>query len=226
MEALNAVRAMIITEQLRATIDRLDEAVQLLVKGDLPGHEFRGNQWSESSSGSVGSDADSGELVYHATAIEYAQSIMKSGLRTSGKGCPKGVYASLDIGEAFAYGTNKAVEEFQKGVADKRYKPEDSKNVKVMLIVASKQQFPEQVYQDERPTIFRSKDNVPSSAMKRIEVYDYKAADRFRKVYENAKVDKRPLPKMPPPKPLEVIYRMAKAKDEDLFLCFGMMEKD
>ncbi len=162
--------------------------------------------------------------IYHSTAVEYAKSIMDKGLKATGKGCPKGVYASTQRGEAFSYGTHKAVEEFQKGVASGRYKPADSSQVKVLLIVADKSKFPETVYAGDKPTIFKSKEDVPPTAFNRVEVYNYKDAVDYRKKYDKYLDAGKNPPKMPPPKPVETIYKRSKAVTTKLFLCFGLVE--
>lgn len=169
------------------------------------------------------------EEVYHATANDYSQSIMKNGLKVSksGKGMISGVYASTQPGESFYYGTHAAVKAFQVGMREGKYTTKDIKNIKVMMVVADKAKFPEAGYAaDKENSIFRSKKDIPSDSFKRVEIYKFSDAEAFSKKWQNAKLAKKPLPTMPPPKPISVTSASAKSITPEIFLSFGFMEKE
>lgn len=75
------------------------ESNLLLLKGDKPGHPFRGNQWTENSNYK---DAKGKVVVYHGTKEKVLAKILKDGLKS-----PDGsdVWVTQDESEAASYAT-------------------------------------------------------------------------------------------------------------------------
>ena len=77
--------------------------VDVVVKGDVEGHPFRGNQWTEG----LGGGATEG--VFHGTSLRAAQTIVNEGLKLNKNAVEAGIFASPSKQLALNYALTRAL---------------------------------------------------------------------------------------------------------------------
>lgn len=155
-----------------------------VLKGDLPGHPFRGNQYTEGSGAEIDEDATRskkpppGQTFYRATEESLANSIFKKGIERgdSWDGKPPSVYVTKTYDSAVNYALQFM---YKWGIPSAGYSIVELRIPKGVKLIPDRGDVGMGSYRMER--------DVPAEWVKKISVYD--KIGNLRKVHERKQVD-------------------------------------
>lgn len=163
-----------------------------------------GNRGHAGRPGKVGGSS----VAYHGTVEEYANGIMKTGLKGNKlrKLSANYVYASPDFSLAVAY-----------ALTNDKYKYSSP-----VVVTVDKSKFKEEA--DTNGQVLSSKVNVSASAIKRIDIYDRSALQKWYNAFDDAKTSGEKAPR--PPKPIKTLTKNKKNADDELYIVILFLQTE